>query len=252
MSTENEAGIYGRALTSRMMKELDWHSFRILDFFEGIWRDPGKEVFASNAFLADKLGISDRTVKRAIAKLKDLGYITCVYAEDNSRTVYPGGTVKRFTASANTSSSVSNGATQGREQPEGQDVHGPYKTYKDKNPISIKEEPPSNSFSLSENEEKLEAKRKEFLRVGKVPAKHHKYVCVTELERDALIMAYEREGLDLEEGLDLLTHCAKNNTERFLRYDCHYAALTGWVMDAIRKKERERLYLENARTRSQR
>lgn len=238
---EKPKGIYGRNLTSEMMRELDWNSYRILDFFEGIWRKKGAKVRVSNEYLQRELEVSYGSVCRALKLLEGLGYIRRTNTSIG-RVIIPGGVI-----------TGDQGGDQERSGGVVTDDH--HKTYKDKNPVSVKEShPPSRDSTIVSSEVKkslLEAKREDFLKQGKTAGKFHEFICLSKQEQDAALMAYEREDLDLAEGLDLLTHCAWNNTEKFLSYDSHYSALIGWVLDAVRKRDRERIYHDNAKRRNE-
>lgn len=256
MTIENR-GIYGRNLTTRMMKDLDWNSYRILDYCEGIWRSPGAQVYASNAFLSKELEISERSVQRALSRLEELGYIQRLNTVDTQRRgIYPGGTITCDPQGDTDVTPPDTGVTPPRQECHpSHDTGVTHKTSKDKTSKKEKENPPphssdSNSIRKEALESLLEAKCLEFQKAGKISPKDFKYIWLAPMEKDSLLMYYEGQNLDLEEGFRILTHCALNNSERFLGYSSHYDCLMNWVAKEVRNRERERLNLEAARKRS--
>lgn len=281
-------GVFGKYISTKMRQELSWQSVYLLDFFQGLWRNPSSTIHCSNKFLQTRFGFSYGVVCRALNQLESFGYIKRDF-KTGARIILKGdqGVIVPDQDLITGDQEVIVGdrgmitSDQGGDhQRSGGVITGDHhKTSESKNLISLIGEEPTHTQNDVEEFFEVHAetpvppqverkapdlpkpihqgrktylspdRRLQFERQGKKPAADHPDLYFNEIEGDNILMFYMREDLDVDEGFLVLEHCAMNNTEKFNQYDSHYHCMVGWVAAEVRKRAWSRANLANAKRR---
>lgn len=277
MSEKKKTSLYGRNITSEMRQLLSWRAVYLLDLFEGLWRSR-QPVRISNQRIAEEFQWSTGSVKRALAQLKDQGFIRVENPGFHGRRILPGGgitidPVAEKGATADPPQDQERSSTGSAEIQKGI-TDDPYKTLEIKTPeiktpesdlaqntpgellSEIESAPPSEYLALAEAS-LIEAQTPE----GKRRMINYPHIWISKFDLIEVLEKWDRRGLESSDWAEILAKVEKYVSGKKKEglnpknYDS-YSALKGWACSAVMSElttevrlQREKLNLAAAKAR---